>query len=193
MDAILLSTGSDPAAKRDLLGIVDDVAGKYPNKPIIVISDHSDAVAWEAVRHGVRGYIPTTLDHAMAAAALDVVLAGGYFVPANMLIDRARSAGSERPDAQIPERPAARNGSDLAHVHALERTAPRLAGALTCRESEILARIQEGKPNQVIAFELKIRESTVKVHVGHLMRKLNASNRTQLAIRVPIGPPQPSE
>jgi DNA-binding NarL/FixJ family response regulator len=37
----------------------------------------------------------------------------------------------------------------------------------------------------VIAFELNIRVSTVKVHVGNLMKKLNAANRTQLAVRVP--------
>ncbi len=38
-----------------------------------------------------------------------------------------------------------------------------------------------GKANKVIAYELKMRESTVKVHVRNIMKKLNAKNRTEVA------------
>lgn len=50
---------------------------------------------------------------------------------------------------------------------------------LTDREYKILDCIVQGKQNKVIAYELRLSESTVKVHVRHIMSKLNASNRTQ--------------
>jgi DNA-binding NarL/FixJ family response regulator len=45
-----------------------------------------------------------------------------------------------------------------------------------------LERVAEGQPNKVIAYELGIAESTVKVHIRHMMKKLNARNRTQLVL-----------
>ncbi|MGC1954855.1 MAG: response regulator transcription factor, partial [Gammaproteobacteria bacterium] len=53
---------------------------------------------------------------------------------------------------------------------------------LTPREGEVLARLRQGKPNKIIAFELDIAESTVKVFVRRILGKLHVSNRTQLAL-----------
>jgi DNA-binding NarL/FixJ family response regulator len=47
----------------------------------------------------------------------------------------------------------------------------------------ILDRLKLGKPNKIIAHELGVSESTVKVHIGRMMRKLKATNRTQLVSR----------
>ena len=44
--------------------------------------------------------------------------------------------------------------------------------------------MSEGKPNKVIARELDIKESTVKVFVRRILGKLNVSNRTELALLV---------
>ena len=52
---------------------------------------------------------------------------------------------------------------------------------LTPRESEVLARLRQGKPNKIIAHELQITENTVKVFVRRILMKLNASNRTEVA------------
>jgi DNA-binding NarL/FixJ family response regulator len=51
----------------------------------------------------------------------------------------------------------------------------------TPRESEVLARLRLGKPNKIIAHELKITENTVKVFVRQILMKLHASNRTEVA------------
>jgi DNA-binding NarL/FixJ family response regulator len=53
---------------------------------------------------------------------------------------------------------------------------------LTPRESEVLACPRQGKPNKVIAHELAISESTVKVFVHRILLKLHASNRTEIAV-----------
>ena len=41
--------------------------------------------------------------------------------------------------------------------------------------------IRQGKPNKIIAYELNMCESTVKVHVRAIMKKLKARNRTEVA------------
>lgn len=51
--------------------------------------------------------------------------------------------------------------------------------ALTEREVEVLRAIAEGNRNRDIANKLFISEETVKVHIKHIMEKLNASDRTQ--------------
>jgi DNA-binding NarL/FixJ family response regulator len=50
---------------------------------------------------------------------------------------------------------------------------------LTSRQINVLARLRQGKANKIIAHELQMSESTVKVHVRNIMRKMGATNRTQ--------------
>jgi DNA-binding NarL/FixJ family response regulator len=59
---------------------------------------------------------------------------------------------------------------------------------LTEREIEVLRRVAGGNRNRHIAEQLFISEETVKVHIKHIMEKLNASDRTQaVAIAVRRG------
>ena len=53
---------------------------------------------------------------------------------------------------------------------------------LTKREKEIITYVAAGKLNKEIAFELEIREETVKNHLTRIFHKLNVSDRTQAAI-----------
>ena len=74
-------------------------------------------------------------------------------------------------------------------VHAGERCIPPAIGArlaermtraeLTTREVEILKLIAKGRSNKEIGTALGIAEATVKLHVGHILTKLKASDRTQ--------------
>jgi len=50
----------------------------------------------------------------------------------------------------------------------------------TPRQMEVLKCLWQGQPNRAIAQELQMCESTVKVHVRHLIHKLRAHNRTQV-------------
>jgi two-component system nitrate/nitrite response regulator NarL len=60
--------------------------------------------------------------------------------------------------------------------------AKKLDHNLTARESEILACLLGGDSNKSIARRLEITESTVKIHMKSLLRKINVQNRTQAAI-----------
>ncbi len=53
---------------------------------------------------------------------------------------------------------------------------------LTEQENRILARLVEGKSNKLIARDMGIAEGTVKVHVKHVLRKLNLRSRVEAAV-----------
>src|SRR5262249_54655326 len=70
----------------------------------------------------------------------------------------------------------------------LRTTRPRSAVAeqaepLSARELEVLRLLAAGKSNQQIADELVVVRDTVKKHVGHILDKLGAANRTQAVAR----------
>jgi DNA-binding NarL/FixJ family response regulator len=53
---------------------------------------------------------------------------------------------------------------------------------LTAREQEVLQHLARGQTNKVIARELDLAESTVKLHIHHIISKLGVSNRTEAAV-----------
>ena len=60
---------------------------------------------------------------------------------------------------------------------------PGIVEQLTSRELEVLAMLAAGRPNQAIARELVVSLDTVKKHVGHVLGKLGAANRTEAVAR----------
>jgi len=134
--------------------IMSDVAA---GNPIIVLASSNDAkMARAAIYHGARGYIPVTLGFDVAVEAVRFVLAGGTYVPIEYLLTK--------------------NGG-------LPAPATATSGVVTTRELAVVRAIQQGKSNKIIAYELGMREGTVKVHVRRIMKKLNAKNRTDVAIK----------
>jgi DNA-binding NarL/FixJ family response regulator len=55
---------------------------------------------------------------------------------------------------------------------------------LTAREREVAELVAQGRTNKAIGEQLFISESTVKVHVRHILRKLNAEKRAEIAARI---------
>jgi len=81
--------------------------------------------------------------------------------------------------------------SDSGSFHALQGVVTEPSGegqtgdvarGLSRREMLILRMLMEGASNKVIALKLVITESTVKVHMKAILRKLRLQNRTQAAI-----------
>ncbi len=75
--------------------------------------------------------------------------------------------------------------------------APAVVGALdslTQRELEILGHLAAGRSNKVIARKLDLAESTIKVHVQNILRKLELTSRVQAAVyAVQHNVPQPQD
>jgi DNA-binding NarL/FixJ family response regulator len=107
----------------------------------------------ELLKMGMRGFIPTSVSTEVAVQALRLVCAGGTFVPSSCLQSLADQA---------------QGASDS-------------GGFLTGRQLQVVEAIRQGKPNKIIAYELNMCESTVKVHVRAIMKKLKARNRTEVA------------
>jgi LuxR family maltose regulon positive regulatory protein len=61
--------------------------------------------------------------------------------------------------------------------------APGPIDALTAREQEVLGLLAAGRSNRRIATELVVTLDTVKKHVGHILAKLGAANRTEAVAR----------
>ena len=153
---ILLSVSEGKEASADDFEILSQIA---PRIPIIVLACNNDAqMAVAAIRHGAKGYVPVTSEFDIAVEAVRFVLAGGTYVPIDYLL--TRTLPGNVPSEATP--------------------APC---AVTARELAVVRAIQQGKSNKVIAYELGMCESTVKVHVRRIMKKLNAKNRTDVAIK----------
>lgn len=139
--------------------VLSEIAQRPGAPPVIVLSPADDFNGViEAIGLGARGYISTqtAVDHVIAA--IRYVLAGGVFVPASSVLSSKKHDVHETHDAAWQDN-------------------------FTTKQVAVIEGIRRGKPNKVIAYELNMCESTVKVHVRNVMKKLKARNRTELAFK----------
>ena len=154
--SLILISDNNRDSRANVFKILSQVA---PRIPIIVLAYNNDVeMAKTAICHGAKGYIPVTLRFEIAIEAVRFVLAGGTYVPIDFLLM-----------SSLPRDPS----------EALQPTS-----GVTARELAVVRAIQRGKSNKVIAYELGMCESTVKVHVRRVMKKLKAKNRTDVAIKL---------
>jgi DNA-binding NarL/FixJ family response regulator len=159
--AILVVLGaqkvSDQGVRTELSHFVSDVDAI----PVIVVADSDEpAEILAALESGARGYVPTNVNVRVAAEAIGLARAGGIFVPASSIL-------------QLRE-----------VIHAASGGTRPLSAMFTTREAGVVAALRQGKPNKIIAYELNLCESTVKVHIRNIMKKLKATNRTEIAYKI---------
>ena len=137
---------------------LSELAEQINGAPAVILSDNEDPdLIVQMLGKNVRGYVPTSLSINVAVQAMELARAGGVFVPASSLIAAHR----------VPE------GAGSA--------VQKATGLFTARQAAVVDALRRGKANKIIAYELKMRESTVKVHVRNIMKKLHATNRTEVA------------
>jgi DNA-binding NarL/FixJ family response regulator len=156
IQAVIINAGPERMASTTMTGLLSRLNELFPRVPVAVLSDYEDAEnVREAFNLCVQGYIPTSLGSRVAIGAVHLVCVGGTFAPAATLL-----SDGERRQAPAGE--------------------PLIEG-FTQRQSQILDCLRRGMANKLIAYELDMCESTVKVHIRNIMKKLNATNRTQVA------------
>jgi two-component system, NarL family, nitrate/nitrite response regulator NarL len=153
-------------AREDASDPVDElrtVFGLQTKVPIVMMVDRYDAaLVSRAMAQGVTGLVARSMSADMVLCVLRLVLAGGTYFPCE------------------PTWFAPAVTAEIAPPPGLQRGAL----GLTPRQLDVLGYICQGMSNKIIARALGMRETTVKAHVMQIMRRLNADNRTQVALRV---------
>jgi DNA-binding NarL/FixJ family response regulator len=94
---IIFSIGAASVGDPQVRGKISLLRRHMSRIPLVVLSDRDDVDdIVEPLEHGVRGYIPTSLEPVEAAAALQCIASGGTFVPASAMVRLAQ-------DRQLPE------------------------------------------------------------------------------------------
>ncbi len=138
------------------LGALQAVTAAAPTTPVAVLSGEEDPSLIRAtIEAGASGYIPKASSSEILVAALQLILAGGVYLPHKVL------AGMEAVTA----------GKD----NSIEATKDLLSG----RQTAVLLRAIQGQPNKVIAIDLGIAEGTVKTHLSAAFKALGVHNRTE--------------
>lgn len=159
--AVLLNVAEtkidDPAVEEEIRNLVSELAPV----PVILLADTDDLTQiLKALEYGAKGYIPSSVSIDVCLEAILLSVAGGIFVPASSIFA-------------------------MRHIFETNDAATRpFAGVLTDRQVEVAEALRRGKANKIIAHELNLRESTVKVHVRNIMKKINATNRTEVAYKI---------
>ena len=140
-----------------------EITRRYPDSRIIMLTGYeSDLYAAEATGTGVHGFLGKNTPRKLLLNSIRVVNDGGTVLNYTDML-HADIAGNP----PMPGVPA---------------TAPTPEILLTEREKEVLELIVKGLTNKEIAIKIGLAEVTVKKIIGHLLHKLNASNRTQAAL-----------
>jgi two-component system nitrate/nitrite response regulator NarL len=154
---------------------VDAIAGFKEVAPdvkilMLTVSENEQDLS-AALKAGADGYLLKTINSEDLSESILKVLEGKSVVSPEMT---TKLVAAFRGRVDTPEAGLSPQGSMASQVDGLEM--------LSAREREILARIARGASNKAIARELDIAETTVKIHVQHILRKLNLSSRVQAAV-----------
>jgi DNA-binding NarL/FixJ family response regulator len=140
---------------------VTEFRTRFPEIPLVVISaseSHYDIK--RVLDAGALGFITKSSSPAVMVSALQLILAGGIYVPPLMV----------EPDSGL------HGQQDTEAFAALRHT------GLTTRQMEVLRLLVQGNQNKVIARALDLSEGTVKIHVAAIFRALNVNNRTEAVL-----------
>jgi DNA-binding NarL/FixJ family response regulator len=155
---VLCQSGGTKADSLKEVERLPELTDQIGSCPAVILSDNEDPdLIVQMLGRNVRGYVPTSLSIGVAIQAMELARAGGVFVPASSLI---AAHG-------VPDRTST--------------VAQKTNNLFTARQAAVVDALRRGKANKIIAYELKMRESTVKVHVRNIMKKLRATNRTEVA------------
>ncbi|MFI0406060.1 response regulator [Actinomadura sp. 3N508] len=153
MDLDMPQMGGTAAIRRIL------TAPDMPQAVIAMSADIDDDQLFDVLQAGVSGFLLKDADPAVLAEAI-----------------RRTHRGHGLLDPLVTRRVIER----LAVLSPLPLS-PELR-SLTAREDDVLSLLAQGHSNRAIASILKIGEGTVKIHVNHVLAKLNLRSRVQAAI-----------
>jgi two-component system nitrate/nitrite response regulator NarL len=171
-DVVIMDLHLPPVNGIDLLRQLREEGFDVPTLMLTVSDAEEDLAA--ALRAGARGYLLKDMEPEDVLEGIQRALRGETVVAPSMtrkLVDMLKHDQPTRPET--------------------------LLNSLTQREREILVHLSQGESNKVIAKALDISHDTVKLHVRHILSKLNLTSRVEAAVfavehRVTLPRPLPS-
>ncbi len=158
------------------LTAIQTIHKTMPETPIIIISAvFNKELLQQTLDIGVSGYIPKTSPNQLIASAINLVLAGGMYIPHELLY-----SPKDEQFSQEKEQEYIKPLKDLEKI--TEANAEKNTKKLTERQIDIVKCIAEGLSNKQIAYKLNLTEGTVKVHITFILKLLNVKNRTSAVI-----------
>jgi two-component system nitrate/nitrite response regulator NarL len=153
----------------------------FPDSTIVVVAEtHAPANFQQILMAGPDGYVANLASRDVLLKLLDVALLGQQVIVLSRPNTSATAPDDDSSSTKLSKPGSAGTAYDLQFPAArqLDRKDPQLSQ----REREILIRLAEGDSNKQIARLCNITESTVKVHLKAILRKITVHNRTQAAI-----------
>lgn len=160
-EIVLYNLGEQSIADPNVRAALNAFVASVGSRLVVVISHSEEAHdAFDAIDCGAAGYIPA---NASVEELVEVIRA------------------STKNSVVLPR-------SSIATLRGIfgdrAQPSPGLERYFTERQLDVAHALRRGAANKTIAYELGLCESTVKVHVRNIMRKLRATNRTQAAFRL---------
>jgi len=134
------------------------LAAEFPRSPIALVAQHSQSFCDFWFQGNVAGIVPASYEPDQLVGCLKLISTGVRFLPAEL------------------------HKQDAAPIN--DGLPQKLEKKLTPRQREVLKYVSLGKSNKYIAAELSLCESTVKVHVHEVMKRLGATSRTHASYMV---------
>lgn len=158
-DVVLMDVDMPGITGREALKMMTE---ELPDVPVLMLTVSEDAEdLLDTLQSGARGYLLKNIDTE-------------YFVDAVRRAARGEAVVSPQMTGKLVA--GLKGGATRASQQAAERE------RLSAREREILVLLARGASNKEIARELTLADSTVKIHVQNILRKLNLSSRVQAAV-----------
>ena len=156
---------------------------ELPDLPFVFLSDHDELRdILDAIQIGARGYVSSVFNPSTVIQSLRLVMEGGAFIPHNALMEITGKTSMLREEEanESAQRDKIDTNGDKIDTNG-DKIDTSALQTLTSRELEVFELVRRGKSNKIIAYELGVQESTVKVHTRKIMTKLKAINRTHAA------------
>ncbi|MBJ6123843.1 LuxR C-terminal-related transcriptional regulator [Microvirga splendida] len=152
------------------VGVINRIKERFSSAKIVMLAEVFDAnmvsAAWKA---GAHGFCLSNSRSEILVGSLELVMLGETVLPSALVLSMAEPS-ARRAASALESFPGGREDYEIS------------GRKLSAREAQILGYLREGAPNKVIARELNLSESTVKVHVKAILKKVGACNRTQAAL-----------
>jgi len=136
---------------------IQSITKQFPDVPIVIVSVKEDFESiHNSISLGASGFIPKTSAPEVTISAIQLVLAGGVYIPPHVLKPQTDPTALKE------------KSNDYDSINHLSK-----------RQKQVLDLLSLGKSNQNIADDLGLTIPTIKMHVSAIFKKLNVKNRTE--------------